>query len=101
MNTDKIIAKQIASEYAPKHTSKLIALKKLDRKAKENARIFAYSFGVTCSLILGIGMNFAMGIIGDKSLVTMLFGIIVGLLGIIGMTINYPIFKKLIHYYYI
>lgn len=32
MNTDKIIAEKIASEYAPKSTSKLVALKKLDRK---------------------------------------------------------------------
>ena len=33
MNTDKIIAEKIASEYAPKKANKVIALKKLDRKA--------------------------------------------------------------------
>lgn len=32
MNTDKIYAEAIANEYAPKKTSKVIALKKLDRK---------------------------------------------------------------------
>ena len=41
MNTDKIIAESIAKEYAPKDTSKLIALRKLDRKAKLPANIFA------------------------------------------------------------
>ena len=56
MNTDRIYAEAIASEYAPKDTSKVIALKKLDRKAKSKARIFAYTFGTAMALILGIGM---------------------------------------------
>ena len=30
MNTDKIDAEQLANEYAPKDTSKVIALRKLD-----------------------------------------------------------------------
>ena len=40
MNTDKIIAEKIASEYAPKKANKVVALKKLDRKAKQTAEIF-------------------------------------------------------------
>ena len=35
MNTDKIYAEKIASEYAPKQTSKIVALKKLDAKAAQ------------------------------------------------------------------
>lgn len=34
MNTDKTYAEQLASEYAPKDTSKVVALKKLDQRAK-------------------------------------------------------------------
>ena len=34
MNTDKIYAEQLANEYAPKDTSKVVALRKLDVKAK-------------------------------------------------------------------
>jgi phenylacetate-coenzyme A ligase PaaK-like adenylate-forming protein len=34
MNTDKIYAEQIANEYAPKDTSKVKALKRLDAKVK-------------------------------------------------------------------
>jgi len=52
MNTDKIFAEAIANEYAPKDTSKVVALKKLDRKAKRKANIFTYTFGggyVACS----------------------------------------------------
>lgn len=37
MNTDKIYAEQIANEYAPKDTSKIVALRKLDAKAKTSA----------------------------------------------------------------
>lgn len=97
MNTDKIIAEKIASEYAPKTTSKLLALKKLDRKAKQGAEIFAYTFGSVCSLILGTGMSFAMGVIGNNSITTMIIGIIVGLVGIFGVSINYFIYKKLLN----
>lgn len=97
MNTDKIIAEKIASEYAPKNTNKLQALKKLDRKAKQGAEIFAYSFGIVSSLILGTGMCFAMEIIGNKTIVTMILGIIIGLIGIFGVSINYFIYKKLLN----
>ena len=56
MNTDKIFAEAIANEYAPKDTSKVVALRKLDRKAKGPANIFAYSYGVQMTLVLGLGM---------------------------------------------
>jgi hypothetical protein len=97
MKTDKIIAEQIASEYAPKEDRKIVALMKLNRKAKQGAEIFAYTFGIVSSLILGTGMSFAMGVIGDNTLTTMIIGIIVGLVGIFGVSINYFIYKKLIN----
>ena len=50
MNTDKIFAESIANEYAPKDTSKVMALKKLDARAKLPAAIFTYSFGIIISL---------------------------------------------------
>ena len=46
MNTDKIYAEQLANEYAPKDTSKVVALRKLDAKAKRPANIFTYTFGI-------------------------------------------------------
>ena len=97
MNTDKIIAEKIAGEYAPKTTSKVAALKKLDRKAKMGAEIFGYTFGIICSLIMGTGMSFAMGVIGDGSLTTMIIGIAIGLVGIFGVSFNYFIYKKILN----
>ena len=56
MNTDKIYAEAIVNEYSKKSASKVVALKKLDRKAKAPAEIFAYSFGIVSALLLGVGM---------------------------------------------
>ena len=41
MNTNKIYAEHIANEYSAKKESKVIALKKLDRKAKLPAKLNA------------------------------------------------------------
>ena len=96
MNTDKIYAEQIANEYAPKQTSKVKALKRLDAKAKSPANIFAYTFGIASSLVLGTGMSLSMGVIGAGGAVTMALGIAIGCLGILGVSINYPIYKKIL-----
>ena len=96
MNTDKIYAERIASEYAPKETSKIIALKKLDKKAKMPATIFTYTFGIISSLILGTGMCLSMKIIGNGSTLMSVLGIIIGILGIVGAGINYPLYTKLL-----
>ena len=92
MNTDKIYAEHIANEYSKKKESKVIALKKLDRKAKQPATIFAYTNGVIMSLVLGIGMCLSTKVIGDA----FVLGIIIGIIGIIGVSVNYPIYKKIL-----
>lgn len=94
MNTDKIYAEQIANEYAPKDTSKVVALRKLDTRAKLPANIFVYSFGIVAALILGVGICLSMGVTGGGSNAMFVLGIILGILGIAGMAVNYPIYKK-------
>ena len=95
MNTDKIYAESIAKEYAPKDSSKIVALRKLDRKAKMPATIFTYTFGIISSLVLGTGMCFAMQVLGS-GIISMVIGIIVGIIGMIGCGVNYPIYKKML-----
>ena len=95
MNTDKIYAESIAKEYAPKDSSKIVALRKLDRKAKMPATIFTYTFGIISSLVLGTGMCFAMQVLGS-GIIGMVIGIIAGVIGIIGCGVNYPIYKKML-----
>ncbi len=96
MNTDKIYAEQIANEYAPKQTSKVKALKKLDAKAKTPANVFTYTFGVVSALTLGTGMSLAMGVLGAGTPLTMAIGIIIGCVGILGASVNYPLYKKIL-----
>ena len=96
MNTDKIYAEQLANEYAPKDTSKVIALRKLDARAKLPATVFTYSFGIISALGLGVGMCLAMGQIGSGTTGSFVLGIVIGIIGMIGMGVNYPIYKKLL-----
>ncbi|MBQ7116917.1 MAG: dihydropteridine reductase [Clostridia bacterium] len=95
MNTDKIYAESIAKEYAPKDNSKIIALRKLDAKAKMPATVFTYTFGIIASLVAGLGMSLSMQVIGGTPLFTAL-GIVMGIIGFIGMGVNYPVYKKLL-----
>ena len=95
MNTDKIFAESIANQYAPKDTSKVVALRKLDRKAKQPSEIFAYTFGILSTLVLGTGMCLSMGVIGGSGIAAFAAGIILGVAGILGVSFNYPLYKKI------
>lgn len=94
MNTDKIYAEHIANEYSVKKESKVIALKKLDRKAKLPADIFVYSNGIIMCLILGLGMCLSMNVIGNGKFVGL--GSIIGIFGLIGVITNYFSYKKIL-----
>ena len=54
--------------------------------------IFSYIFGSIASLILGFGMCVAMEVILEG---WMWLGIVVGLIGIVFVSINYFIYKRL------
>lgn len=96
MNTDKIYAEHLANEYAPKDDSKVIALRKLDARAKLPATVFTYSVGIISALIAGVGMCLSMNVIGNGSSVSFVLGVIIGLVGLAGMGINYPVYKKML-----
>lgn len=96
MNTDKIYAEQLANEYAPKDTSKVIALRKLDQRAKLPATITAYTVGIICALIFGVGMCLSMKVIGDGSMSMFIAGIALGIIGLAGICANYPLYKKML-----
>ena len=96
MNTDKIYAEQLANEYALKDTSKVIALRKLDAKAKLPATVFTYTFGIITAMVAGVGMCLSMKVIGSGATAMFVLGVIAGIIGLLGMGINYPICKKLL-----
>lgn len=96
MNMDKIYAQQLANEYAPKDASKVVALRKLDKRAKLPATIFTYTFGIISALITGIGMCLSMNVIGGGSSLMSVLGIVVGIIGFVMMGLNYPVYKKML-----
>ena len=96
MNTDKIYAEQLANEYTPKDTSKVMALRKLDARAKRPATVFTYTLGILAALVFGTGMCLALGQIGSGTTGSFVTGIVIGVIGMLGMGVNYPLYKKLL-----
>ena len=95
MNTDKIYAESIAKEYAPKDHSKIVALRKLDAKAKLPATIFTYTCGIISALIFGLGMCLGMQVIGS-GITHRALGILIGIVGMVGCGVNYPVYKRML-----
>lgn len=93
---DTAYAQRIAAEYDQKPASKLIALQKLDRKAKLPATVFTYTFGILGALLLGIGMCLCMEQIGTGLSFAFPLGIAVGVAGIAMVCANYPLYKMLL-----
>lgn len=96
MDTDRTYAEQLAAEYAPKDTSKVIALRKLDRRAKLPAAVFTYTFGVVAALVMGVGMCLSMGVIGGGSAIMTGIGVVVGIVGLAMAGVNYPIYRRML-----
>lgn len=95
-NLDKVYAKRIAEEYAPKTETKVIQLKKLDQKVKRPAIIFVYTFGIIAALILGSGMSMVMTNFGPSGTIGLVVGILLGVVGLILCAVNYPIYLKIL-----
>ena len=93
MNTDKIYAIKIMSQYVKPQSLKARQLKKLDKWIKKPTIIFAYTFGIISSLILGLGMCLSMKVICTG---TLLIGLILGFIGIVGVSVNYYIYSKIL-----
>ncbi len=96
MTTEIKMIEKIRDSYTVKETTKFDELKQLDKKVKNPAKIFAYVFGSLSSLVLGTGMCLAMKVIGASLPFAMPLGIGIGLLGILLVSINYPMYKKIL-----
>lgn len=79
--------KNICQKYLPLEENKMEQLRRLDKGLKRPGRIIAISWGVISSLILGTGMCCVM------EWDFFVLGIIVGLIGIIGIAVTYPLYS--------
>jgi len=97
-NDQAFLVQKIRTQYIEKEHTGLDLLKELDRKVKKPAKMFAYIFGTIASLIMGSGMSLVMtdigAILGIKN--TLITGITVGIIGMLLVIANYPIYKNIL-----
>ncbi len=84
---------EIREKYLPKSESKLDELKRLDAQVQNSGVIASLCIGIVSCLIFGLGMCLAMQIIGEGILM-MIAGIVVGIVGMLGMLLAYPVYRS-------
>ena len=97
-NDQEFLVQKIRSQYTEKESTELDELRALDAKVKRPANMFAYIFGSISAIIMGAGMSLVMTDIGATIGIAdaMVPGIIVGVIGMLMVIANYPIYKKIL-----
>ncbi len=100
MNSDdqNFIIQNIRSKYQKEEATKLDSLKQLDQKVQRPANLFAYIFGSVAALVMGSGMSLVMTDISAMLDIPnpMVLGIIIGIIGLLMLIVNYPIYKGIL-----
>ncbi len=97
-NDKSFMVEKIRTKYVEKQEGSLDELRKLDKKVKRPAEVFAYIFGSISALVMGAGMSLVMTDIaatlglGDM----MIPGIVIGVVGMALAIVNYPIYKGIL-----
>ena len=95
---DQYTAEKIRTQYVAKETTELDTLRALDAKVKRPVNVFAYVFGSISAIIMGSGMSLVMTDLGQVIGVenTMATGVVIGVVGMILVLVNYPVYKKML-----
>ena len=97
-NDKSFMVEKIRTKYVEKKDGSLDELRKLDKKVKAPAEVFAYIFGSVSALVMGAGMSLVMTDVanmlglGDMTVP----GIAVGVVGMVLAIVNYPIYKGIL-----
>lgn len=83
--------KNIRQKYLPKEQDKMEQLRCLDQSATKRGTSIALMVGIISSLLLGIGMSCTM-VWKDTMYIP---GIIIGIIGIAGVSAAYPLYKQI------
>jgi len=97
-NDQEFLVQKIRAQYTEKEHTGLDELKELDTKVKRPANVFAYIFGSISAIIMGAGMSLVMTDIAETVGIQnpMLYGIVIGIIGMFMAIINYPIYKGIL-----
>lgn len=81
----------IRKKYIPQEETKLEELKRLDNLVQNSGLVESLAVGICSSLVFGLGLCFAMEVIGKA----MWLGILLGQMGAVGMLFAYPVYRKI------
>ena len=94
--------KAIRKKYTPEEQQedKMAKLRRLDAGVTQKATGVSLVLGVIGALILGFGMSLAMTELGEMlgffSGISMLVGVIAGVVGILLMCLAYPVYNRIV-----
>ena len=93
-NDQEFLVQKIRTQYTEKEHTDLDKLKELDTKVKRPANVF----GSISAIIMGAGMSLVMTDIAETVGIQnpMLYGIVIGIIGMFMAIINYPIYKSIL-----
>lgn len=92
--------KAIRKKYAApqEQEDKMAVLRRLDAGVTQKAQAVSLVFGIIGALLLGLGMSLAMSELGEMlgayKAFAMLFGVIIGIVGIVFVSLAYPIYNR-------
>lgn len=88
--------KAIRKKYEAPEENKMEQLRRLDASATKKATIRSMTVGIIGALIMGLGMSISMTDIGAVfgSFLSMLVGIVIGVLGIVLVCLAYPTYHR-------
>ena len=97
-NDQEFLVQKIRTQYTEKEHTSLDQLKELDTKVKRPANVFAYIFGSISAIIMGAGMSLIMTDLAETLGIRnpMLYGIVIGIVGMLMAIVNYPIYKSIL-----
>lgn len=90
--------KEIRKKYTAPEEDKMEQLRRLDASVTKKAMSISLTVGIIGALIMGFGMSLAMSdlsqILGSHRGLAMLIGIVIGIIGIVLVSLAYPIYNR-------
>ena len=71
---------------------KFLTLKRMERKVRMPVQLLGIAIGILGILLLGLGLSFVLGSLGDH----LLLGTVLGCLGLVALLVNYPLTRFLL-----
>ena len=92
--------KRIRQKYQPQEEDKMSRLRRLDEKVTQKATSVSLVVGIVGALVMGTGMSLVMtdlgAVLGMSDMISMVIGVITGLLGIVLVALAYPVYNNVL-----